>query len=176
MGKAHDDALCHAVVGEQPPQVIYGTAVVAPCVCLVDVGVGVLDVDDPLTYDGQQALHMALLHVEGCLYGDVPLLGHRLGKLLYEHAAQTWLAAAEGDTAASGHEVEVVYAHLVEKVASGDLAPHPFRYEARGVEAVVATERAAVECHERGDALAVDSQSMASYPYYRCALHRAISI
>ena len=69
----HDHPLSHAVVRQQPLQVIEHTLVVLARVSPVDLGVDILDIDDVFMNVGQEALEVLTVNVEGSLYREVPL-------------------------------------------------------------------------------------------------------
>ena len=60
---------------------------------------------------------MVAVYVEAGLKSDVPLGWYQRAEGGDEVAAQERLAAAEGDSAARGEEVDVVYRHFVEQLA-----------------------------------------------------------
>ena len=102
VGDAHDDAVGHAVVAQEPLQVVKRALVVLPRVATVDVGVQVLDVDVVFMDVGQQALEVMTLDIEGSLDGEVPLGRRHTAKGINELAADSRFPAAEGDTPARG--------------------------------------------------------------------------
>ena len=60
----HDDAVGHAVVAQEPLQVIEHTPVVLARVALVDIGVDILDVDDVFMNEWQEALKVLTVNIE----------------------------------------------------------------------------------------------------------------
>lgn len=100
---------------------------------------------------------MVAVYVEAGLKSDVPLGWHQRAESSDEVAAQEWLATAEGDSAARGEKVDVVYRHLVEQLAYRRLPPYAFGYEALRVEAIPAMQRTGVEGDECGHSHAVGS-------------------
>lgn len=100
---------------------------------------------------------MVAVYVEAGLKSDVPLGWHQRAESSDEVAAQEWLATAEGDSAARGEKVDVVYRHLVEQLAYRRLPPYAFGHEALRVEAIPAMQRTGVEGDECGHSHAVGS-------------------
>lgn len=109
---ANDDAVGHAVMAQEPLQVIERALVVLPCVTTVDVRVDVLDVDVVFMDVRQQALDVMALDIKGGLDGEVPLGRCDAAKGVDELAADGRFSTAKGDTPTRGQEIEVVYHHL----------------------------------------------------------------
>lgn len=166
--QAYHDTVCHAVVVQEPLQVIEHTLVVLARVSPVDIGVDVLDVDDVFMNEWQEALEVLTVNVEGCLYREVPLGWCDAAKRLDKLAADSRLAAAEGDSAACGKKIEVVDLHLVEQFGWSDCSGETIGAQALGIQAIAATQRAAVEGNQRGYPLAVHRQAMTSHRYDGC--------
>ena len=102
VGDAHDDAVGHAVVAQEPLQVVERALVVLPRVATVDVGVQVLDVDVVFMDVGHQALEVMTFDIEGSLDGEVPLGRRHAAEGVNELAADGRFPTAEGDTPARG--------------------------------------------------------------------------
>lgn len=162
--QAYHDTVCHAVVVQEPLQVIEHTLVVLARVSPVDIGVDVLDVDDVFMNEWQEALEVLTVNVEGCLYREVPLGWCDAAKRLDKLAADSRLAAAEGDSAACGKKIEIVDHHLVEQFGWSDCSGETIGAQALGIQAIAATQRAAVEGNQRGYPLSINRQPMTGHP------------
>ena len=119
MGHAHDDTLGHAIVAQEPLQVVEHTLVILTCVTPVDVGVNVLDVNEVFVDKRQQSLQVPTLHIQGCFHRKMPLGRSQAAEGLDELAADGRFTAAKGDTPARGEEIEVVDHHLTEQLGRG---------------------------------------------------------
>ena len=65
VGHAHDDAVSHAVMAQEPLQVVEHALACLTGVTLVDFGAHVLDIDKVFMNVGQQAFQVPTLHIEG---------------------------------------------------------------------------------------------------------------
>lgn len=160
----HDDAVGHAVVAQEPLQVVEDPLVVLARVATVDVGVQVLDVDVIFMDVRQETLQMAAVNTQSSLQGDVPLGWRDAAKGVNELAADSRLAAAEGDSAACGKKIEIVDHHLVEQFGWSDCSGETIGAQALGIQAIAATQRAAVEGNQRGYPLSINRQPMTGHP------------
>lgn len=160
MGKAHDDALCHAVMLQKPTQVVERALVVLARVAPVDVGVDVLDVDVIFVDVGQEALQVQAVHVEGGLDGEMPLLWRYAAEGVNELAADSRFPAAECDATARSQEIEDVDHHLVKQFVGRDGAPYAFGVQAPRIQAILAMQGAAMEGNQCGHPLPIDRQPM----------------
>ena len=120
MGHAHDDTLGHAIVAQEPLQVVEHALVILTGVTLVDVGVNVLDVNEVFVDKGQQSLQVPAVHIQGCFHREMPLRWRHAAESLDELAADGRFTAAKGDTPARGEEIEVVDHHLLEQFGRGN--------------------------------------------------------
>ena len=160
-GEAEDDALLVLGVGDEPGEVVDDLVVVLAGVGLVDGRVHVLDVDDEGVDEGGNFLQVMARYVEARLHRKLPSLRTLLAKLLDECASQERLASTKADAASCRQEIKVVHLHVRHQQFRVHLLPYAVGFEALGIEAILAMERASVECHERGDALAVYRKAVA---------------
>ena len=166
VGQAQRDARQQfGVLRGYPLQVVYDALVASAGVCLVYLRVHVLDVYEPFLCVGQYQLNVPARHVETGLNGYAPFLRTLLTESLYVLAVKQGLAAAECHPSAGGKEIQLVYAHLVDKLLHGALHAHRVIRYALRVKAVFAAQRTTVECHERGHALAVHRHAVTRYAY-----------
>ena len=160
MGHAHDDVVSHAVMLQQPLQIVEHATVVLPSVPSVNLGVSILDVDMVFMDIGQEALQVVTLHIECGFHSDVPFWGSDAAKVLDELAADGRLAAAEGDSSARSQKIQVVDHHLVKQVFGGNGAPQAIGPQTMRIQAIPAMQCASVKSDQCGHALPVNSQSM----------------
>lgn len=133
-------------------------------VALVNVGMHVLHVDNPLVDDRDEALDVMLGHSNTCLDGEAPLaavgIAHcQLLEVGNELAAQAWLPATEGHSASGGKEIEIVHLHLLHQLF-GSVGMHACLVLTLRIEAILAPERAVAERYECGHTLAIDGNTM----------------
>lgn len=112
---AYDNTFGHAIVVQEPLQIIEHALIVVACVAAVNTGVHILDVDDVLMHMRQETFKMMAIHVEGGFHRDVPLGRCHAAKGVDKIAADGWLTATKGDATASGQKIQVVDHHLVEQ-------------------------------------------------------------
>lgn len=135
-------------------------------VALVDVGMHVLHVDDPLVDDRDETLDVMLGHSNTCLDGEAPLkavwMAHRqLLEVGNELATQAWLPATEGHSASGGKEIKVIHLHLLHQLL-GSVRMHACLIFTLWIEAILASERTVAERDECGHTLAIDGNAMAT--------------
>ena len=156
-------AVGHALMGEQPTEVVDDKSVVLSGIALIDVGIEILDVHYPLVHQGKEPLQMRTIHVETGFNADVPSLVDERGEFFDEGAAQARLTATEGHTAASGEEIEVVDGKFLSEFVGGHLAKDAVGTQALGIETIAAAKRTAMESHQGGDPLAINRQPVTGY-------------
>ena len=160
-GEADDDLVLVLGVGGEPSEVGDDLLVVLAGVGSVDGGIHVLDVDDEGVDEGGDFLQMRTGNVEARLHRKAPSLRTLLAKLLDERASQERLASAKADAASCRQEIEVVHLHVQHQELRVHFLPYAIGLETLGIETILAMERATMERHERGDALAVYCEAMA---------------
>ena len=124
------------VIRGEPRQVLPHLGVRFSRVCLVNLVVGVLDVDDEVVDERCDRLQGFQRHVERGLEGDFPATGAEGVELTDELGAQQRLPAAETDPAARGHEVEVVNPQLLVEALRRELMHAGIRIQAAGIQTV----------------------------------------
>ena len=134
-------------------------------VALVDAGMHVLHIDDPLIDDREEALDVMLGDGKACLNGEAPLaavgMAHcQLLEVGNELATQAWLPATEGHSASGGKEIKVIHLHLLHQLL-GSVRMHACLIFTLWIEAILASERTVAERDECGHTLAIDGNAMA---------------
>lgn len=137
------------------------------CIALVDVGMHVLHIYDPLVDDGDESLDVMLCHSNACLDGKTPLaavkIAHRqLLEVGNEFAAEAWLPATEGHSASGGKEIEIIHLYALHQSLWRQITNDGIGILAMGIEAILAAKRTVAECDECGHALAIDGNAMAT--------------
>ena len=144
---------------QNPFQILQNQRIFFTRVVQIDVGVGVLDVDDEAIQDVVHLFDDFRRHVEAGLCHDLPLVSTQGAKLFDELLLQQRLSPTEGHTTTGGEEIQLVNLDLFEERLGGVVAA--FVHVPRGlVEAVLAAQGTSVERHQGGDALAVDGEAV----------------
>ena len=134
----HDDAVGHAVVTQEPLQVVEHALVVLAGVTPVDIGVNVLDVNEVLVHEGQQSLQVPAVYIQGSFHRKMPLSRCDMTKRLNELAADGRFSTTKGDSAARGKEVEVVDHHLAKQFCWCNRPRETISPQALGIQAILA--------------------------------------
>ena len=149
-GETEGDFIFMFGMGVEPDKVLNNLLIALAGIGLVDGRCHVLDVDDEGVDEGDDFLQVMARHVEARLHRKLPSLRTLLAKFLDECASQEWFASTKADAASCRQEIKIVH-----------LLPYAVGFEALGIEAILAMERASVECHEGGDTLAVYRKAVA---------------
>ena len=108
---------------------------------------------------------MLLWHIEGGLDAQVPICAAQVAELRDEVAAQARFATSKGDATARGQEIDVVDGHLVVEPLRGVDGVVLGIIKRLWVEAELAPQRAGVESHQRGDAVAIGGEAVPDDAY-----------
>ena len=149
------------VVFRQPFQIFPHLDVRFAAVGRVDAVVGVFDVDDEVVDEWRDRLQRFRGYVQRGFEGDFPAVGAEGMELSDECRAQQRFAPAETDSAARGHEVEVVDEQLLVERLWRVAYYTCIRIQTTGVQTVTTLQRTAVEGRKRGHALAIDADAVA---------------
>ena len=107
---------------------------------------------------------MMAVNIQGGFHRDVPLGLRQAAEGVDKPAADGWLPAAKGDAAASGLEIQVVDHHFIEQFCRCDGSREAVGTQALGIQAIPATQRAAVKGDQSGHPLPVNRQPMTGHP------------
>lgn len=135
-------------------------------VALVDAGVHVLNIDNPLVDDRDETLDVMLGNSKACLDGEAPLtavgIAHcQMLEVGNELATEAWLPSTEGHSASGGKEIEIVHLHFLHQLL-GSVRMQACLILTLWIEAILASERAMAESDECGHTLAIDGYAMAT--------------
>ena len=155
---------------QNPFQILQNQRVFLPRIVQIDLRIHIFDVDDVAVHDGIHLLDDFEGHVEASLHHDLPLRAAKRSKFLDELLLQQGFSPTKGDATMRSQKIELVNLDLLEEHFRGVVAT--FVHIPRGlVEAILATQGAAVERHQRGDALAVSGQAVTVESEYLCCGH-----
>ena len=134
-------------------------------VALVDAGVHVLNIDNPLVDDRDVTLGVMLGHSKACLDGEAPLaavgIAHcQMLEVGNKLATEAWLPSTEGHSASGGKEIEIVHLHFLHQLL-GSVRMHACLVLTLWIEAILAPKRTMAESDECGHTLAIDGNAMA---------------
>lgn len=123
-------------------QIFNDLSVVKARICLVDLRIHVLYVDDKLVYDFHEPADMFLRHIQRRLDIYLPRLWSDLPEGTYEPASQRRLTSSECDSSSRRLEIQVIHTDLIQKLLRGHGKEfRPFTPCLR-IEAPAASERA----------------------------------
>ena len=160
-GETEGDFIFMFGMGVEPDKVLNNLLIALAGIGLVDGRCHVLDVDDEGVDEGDDFLQVMARHVEARLHRKLPFLRTLLAKFLDECASQEWFASTKADAASCRQEIKIVHLHVHHQQFRVHLLSYAVGFEALGIEAILAMERASVECHEGGDTLAVYRKAVA---------------
>ena len=147
----------------QPQQVVHQWRDVVLGVTAVDVGVQVLDVDEPMVYEGRKCLDVLRTNRQTRFDIEVPLGGHEAMKLSDEVAPQTGFTSSETDAAARGQEIEVIDFDPLQQFLRREVEVCLFGRCALRIEAIGTLQRALTESRQRGHSLAIGGNAVSRH-------------
>lgn len=132
-------------------------------VTAVDVGVQVLDVDEPMVYEGRKCLDVLRGNRQTRLDIKVPHGGHEAMKLRDEVAPQTGFTSSETDAASRGQEIEVIDFDPLQQFLRREVEVCLFGRCALRIEAIGTLQRALTESRQRGHSFAVGGNAVSRH-------------
>lgn len=147
----------------QPQQVGHKGSDVVTGIAAVDVGVAVLDVDEPVVNEGGKSLYVLWGNRQTRLDIEVPFRGHKLVKLSNEVTPQTRFTSSETDAAARGQEIEVIDFDPLQQFLRREVEVCLFGRCALRIEAIGTLQRTLTESRQRGHSLAIGGNAVSRH-------------
>lgn len=160
-GETEGDFIFMFGMGVEPDKVLNNLLIALAGIGLVDGRCHVLDVDDEGVDEGDDFLQVMARHVEARLHRKLPFLRTLLANSLVNALRKSGSPPTKADAASCRQEIKIVHLHVHHHAVPCPSPAIRRRLRGIGVEAILAMERASVECHEGGDTLAVYRKAVA---------------
>lgn len=129
-------------------------------VALVNFTVICLNVYNPFVYYRHKFFNIMKRCIKSGLQSDFPIIATQFSETCYKVSLKAWFTTAEGYASASGTKIEIIYFHfLIKRLRSIPLYSLVTSERFR-IQAIFATEIAAMKSDKSGNAITVCSYAM----------------